>query len=538
MLKNILKTYISLKRLLFIFIFITIILVINSSSISADDFHASSGDINNCNLALTDTVSIHKLPKLDEKKFTYDKSLVKGDTNYISTHRFTPHLGSLTSPDAVRYSGVADNIQVPPNTEVEIGYYTHNYSGHDIKINKAYLFTSQTDTTKGDWTRLGASGNTRDISWIEGGKIVTRKGKVAEINLNSTAIQDSSTKSSLGKKLYSFKTIQPIQILDKKVNYEFDKNSNLILLYKVDIKNISSYSLKNINLIETFPNNTKFDKKFNFSPNEHKHIKYQVNLGKDHPNIIDIPELKVIDPNMHTEVTTSPNQTSLIIQRDDSTNTNWFGNQTSYNTDTERMKITLIPYTIYSHRTKLEIPPKLEVIKTVSDKDEKEVKENKSQPNEDITYKIVVKNTGGVARDVNVIDDYDEENISIIEALDATQGDGYLKWNLEKIYHNQSLELVVKAKIKKDYKPGKYIFNNYVKVEHRDNPELIDIVQTEVEVIEPTPNIPDLSIDHAPKTTLPQTGNITTNKNIFKGILLILISLSIGGFLPYIYRKI
>jgi len=468
-----------------------ICLQLYTNQVHADDFYIRGGDAAYCKLEQTTSISYRALPeqKSGAEGFEYPASSARGETgNYPPTHRFAPDLGSLVIPNVKRTLGVADSIAVPPNTTVDIGYYTHNHSGHPIIVSDAFLFTSQSDPTKGDLTRLGAGGEYGKVSWKEYGQIKSREGKVIKIPLNTTAIVDSPTFSSPGLVLYSFKTLQPIQIIDKNVEYEFNEKNELILSYTLKLHNQSSYNLPGISVQEVFPNISEYKKTVDIAPNQTISLSYEVNLGKEYSNHIKINPTKISDPNSHTENAAGQSEHTLITSRgDNGAPASWRANQPDYisTPDQARMGITLLPYTIYSRQLTKHIPSDISVIKLVSDKNEENVKINHADPEEEITYTIKVTNTGGNARDIQVIDNFDKEKVSIVDAGGGSENGGSIRWSIDQLGRNETKIFIIKAKIKAITVRGSYTAVNDVGVHYSTQLPVVDSVRTEI-VVDPS----------------------------------------------------
>lgn len=134
------------------------------------------------------------------------------------------------------------------------------------------------------------------------------------------------------------------------------------------------------------------------------------------------------------------------------------------------MQVTLIPYWFNSGSTQLDLTPNVSLVKTVSDKDETNVKTNTAGNKEDITYNINVTNIGGRTTNVSVIDDYDQSYLTITDANGGTNNGDTITWSIPTLEHGQTNTYTVKAKIK-DLAQGNYQFINKAWTINPNTPE-------------------------------------------------------------------
>jgi uncharacterized repeat protein (TIGR01451 family) len=472
----------SILNIVLLFIVLIANVIIFTKDAKADSFYLKGGDINYCNLAMTTSVSYRDLPANNiQNKITYDGQQVRGVSgNYPSTHRFAPELGTLAYPKPERYKGIADSIKVPPLTTVDLGYYTHNYSGHSINILDAWAFVSKPSSSEGDWTRLGSPGTNGSLSWNRNGVIETRTGKMVNLGAQGIRQNDPSGDYSnqTGRSVLSFKTIQPLVINYRNVTPEYYGNRSLKLRYDASVTNVSSYTLSNVLLENILPNNTTFQKVENFNPGETKNITYYADIGNTYYNSIYIHPLKVVDPNEHIETLAGSEDKVVIARRDDQgAPAGWSATQPDFHLP---LSITLLPYSIYSSDATIQTFSELTVLKQVSDTDEKDVKVNTARPGENLNYKITVKNIG--ARSLNTIlrDNYDQTKLKILDSFGGNDNGDEIVWNLGILENNETRTLNISAQLNLSFAQGSYQAPNNVTLKNQANIEVSDNTQTNI----------------------------------------------------------
>jgi len=216
------------------------LLPILTTEVNADSFYPSN-DALNCNFAMATSVSYRSLPSNSTSAggMSYNSGQVYGASgNYPETHRITD-VADITFPDAHRYRGTADRVAVPPNTRIDVGFYVHNYSGHTITAHNGHLFVSRANTDLGDWGRLGAGGSYANVNHIYAGENRTRSGRRIQTGNIGTYPANPISNTPLGRTIYSFTTIQPMQIQSRTASPEFLGGGNLRIRYDLTVRNTS-----------------------------------------------------------------------------------------------------------------------------------------------------------------------------------------------------------------------------------------------------------------------------------------------------------
>lgn len=448
--------------------FVALLLKVGTiTSVRADNFYPT-GDVKDCDFATATSLSYFMLPPNCNQQgcVSFDPTDLRGESgNYPYTHRISD-VAYLTYPDAHRIWGIADSVAVPPNTQVDIGFFVHNYSKHDVSVPSAYVFLSRANLNNGDWGKLGAEGVIGNINYNYFGVSKVRLGRYKHVHDLGVYVPNTHATVPLGRTIYSFHTIQPLNIRSRDVNYEFDTNGNLILNYYVNIENISSYDLNNIKIIDIFPNEQKYEILSNFNAKETKDFFYSVNLGTDYERNINILPLTVIDPNYHREyvavangiASDSESKTLLINRTDVGSSFGWTGIQPDFSTKTtgEYYYIELIPYTVYSEILNIDVAPKVSVKMTVSDFDEQEVTTNHVSPNEHFNVHFCVSNTGGNAKDLNLLLTIDSTLSNIIASDGGVVTGNQVSWNINTLLNGQSICFSVLLNSEKELIDGIY----------------------------------------------------------------------------------
>ncbi len=479
------------KIKLFVLVFILIgIPLLTSNEVKADNFYISDGDAEECHVGVTTSISYGLLPTqqkgLNGITFNPDQVQGIGKDRYAEETKFAPDLGTLAYPNARRYPDIATSVSVPPNSRIDIGFYDHNYSGHNTWIYDAYLFLSRQNPNNGDLGKLGAGGAQGTVAWKEGEENKSRSGRLLTVPVNYEALIDENPANSSqnGRTIYSFTTIQPIIVESRTITPEFLENGNLRLKYDLKISNKSQYNLPNILVTQLLPNAQTFTESFNFNPLETKVITYFAEMGRDYDNQINSAAAEIYDPNFHTETASigDSDERAVIIRRGDSgAPQDWSANQPDYVAPGDYLGVTLIPYTTYSDKDITIVPPKLSVSKKVSDSNELNVKSNTVEPNEQFSYTIEVKNTGGTARNVQVIDDYDQADLTIIstDPIGIDNGET-ISWNLGDMANGEIRTLNIIVKSKTGFTQGTYQVPNNVRVIADNHTHINDDTQTNI----------------------------------------------------------
>ena len=461
--------------------------------VHADPFYPE-GDADGCNFAQATSVSYRSLPNncTGANCLSYNSGDLRGESgNYPPNHNFHD-VADVTYPDAHRYRGVADRVSVPPNTQIDVGYYTHNYSGHTITATSAYLFVSRHNTANGDWGRLGAGGSVGSINYLYINQWRTRYGRYVNLGNIGTYPPNPLSNPPNGRTVYSFTTIQPIQIQSRTANFEFIGDGNLRIRYDLTVRNVSSYNLPDIRVIDSLPSGEIFDQRRTFSPNQTRTFTYYANMGTTYPTTITNSPVRVSDPNRHKEegaiasnniADPNPEARTIIVNRTDvGAPSGWTGRQPDFvaSPSGDYYFIELIPYTVYSDNTTVNVPPNISIDKVVSDSDENQVESNDSRPAEEITYDITVRNTGGNATGVTVTDDYDQDMIEILDTDGGTDNGDTIRWNIGNLNNQQTERFTIRARVIAPLAHGTYQAPNTVTVDSDQTPPQDDSTQTNI----------------------------------------------------------
>jgi uncharacterized repeat protein (TIGR01451 family) len=486
----------------------------------SDSFYPLA-DADDCYFAQATSVSYRNLPNncSGANCVSFDASQVYGESGvYPENHNFYD-VADITYPDAHRYRGVVDRVAVPPNTMIDIGYYTYNYSGHSITAEQAYLFVSRGDTNNGDWGRLGSGGSVGAITYLHLGNWKTRSGRYVTLGNLGTYPAHTSSNPPSGRTIYSFVTIQPIQIQSRTATPEFVGGGNLRIRYDLTVRNVSSYNLSNVNVIDELPSGEVFNQTVTFGSGETKTFTYYANMGASYPTNITNTPARVTDPNRHKEEAAiagsrvldyNPETRTIISNRTDlGTPSGWTGKQPDFNAypQGDYYFIELLPYTVYSDSTTLNVPPNISVDKVVSDNDETRVESNDSRPAEEITYDITVRNTGGNATGVVVVDDYEENMLEILDTDGGNDNGNTITWNVGNLQNQQTESFTVRARVKAPLAHGTYQAPNTVTVDSDQTLPINDTTQTNI-----TAEV-RMEIDK----TVSDSDEINTNSNHLQG---------------------
>jgi len=439
--------------------------------VHADEFYNSDGSVGECKFASMVGIQYNDIGGDGVQWNAGDVKGVSG--NWIQSKR-TLDVADITAPDAHRYPNMGDVVAVPPNTKVEFGYWAWNYTGHDVTIDTALIFTSRANPNSGDLTKLGSGGSYMNVG-MNG--FPTRSGKVINAYPGTYGLRTNDT----GRVVYFFNTIQPIQLQSFNATPVWS-GANLSVRYDMVLKNVSSYNLCNIRVRDVMPSGAVYDQSHCINAGQTMTVSYSENWGTTYPTTIVNDPATIWDNNSHTE---SPNVAMpnisdgsntetrpAIAMRDDSNATaGWNASQPTWGQiNNPPMQVTLIPYWFNSGSAQLDLDPNVSLVKTVSDKDETNVKKNTAGNKEDITYSINVSNTGGRASNVSVIDDYDQNYLTITEPNGGTNNGDTIAWSIPTLEHGQTVSYTVKAKIK-DLAQGNYQFINKAWTINPNTPE-------------------------------------------------------------------
>lgn len=448
-----------------------------ANSALADTFYPS-GDTQYCDFAQAISVSYRDLPpvSIGAGGLSYDILNLQGEFGLYPQYHSIFDVAELRYPNARRYNGVADYVAVPPKTTIDIGHFAFNYAGHPISLENGYLFLSRMSPEDGSLGRLGANGIIGEVSFFFYGRHITRSGLMRELGYVGTWDNSSWDSPPSGQVLYSFETIQPMEFAHRGVKVGFTDIGELQLLITSRVRNTSEYSLGSVEFSDCFSNGYQFTNVEDFAPGEEKTFGCAINLGLDYPSVLELSPAVVSDPNRHVEsvgrggdsiINFDPESRVFIAARTDLGATGWLGLQPDFAPvpSGDFLTVELIPYEVYSDTEVIELTPELNVEKLVTDSDEIEVKNNEILAGEEVEYVIRIGNSGARARNVRIIDDYDERYLEVLDDGEFVEENGRLILDIEEIRARESIELKVKMKAKELSLSGDYKAINKVKFE-------------------------------------------------------------------------
>lgn len=416
--------------------------------VSADSFYSTGGDPFYC--AFGGTFGV-QYSSLGGGGISYNGGDVQGQG--AGWMQSTP-VNSVTAINGFygdRYSP-GNTVAVPPNSTVEIGYWAWNLSGHHVNIYGVDLFTSRPNPAEGDITRLGAGGSMATSCNNVGG---CRTGKRIQFGGQGGFGADPAGNSG-GRVVYSFTTIQPIQQQSFTATPTYS-GGNLTVNYALTLRNTSTYNVGNIRVVDNLPSGGTFDQTFSFNAGETRTINWSDNMGTSYPGTL-TNNARVYDNNTYSESTARPKSnpfdTSLdaqagLIYRDDlDAPSGWNAAQGVWASDQfSTFTVRIIPYNFASSNVSLDLAPNIQVEKLVSDSDETNVSANTALNQEEITYTINVSNTGGRSGTYNIVDNYDQNYLSIIDADGGTDNGDTITWSIPPMEAGGTTSFSVRARI-------------------------------------------------------------------------------------------
>jgi uncharacterized repeat protein (TIGR01451 family) len=358
------------------------------------------------------------------------------------------------------------HVAVPPGSTVQVGYWAWNLTGHNVNVPRVDLFTSRSNTNEGDITKLGAGGGYSTVCDAVGG---CRSGNLVVIG-DQGGFGDDPNGNAGGRVVYSFNTIQPIQQVSYSATPQWS-GANLTVRYDLTLRNVSSYNVGNIRVLDNLPSGATYDQTHSFNAGETRTITYTDNWNTSYPlNITN--NVQIYDNNTYTESTSRAKSGSQdlshdaqpgFIWRDDAgAPSGWAAPQGTWASQNfSTFSVSIIPYNFTSSNATVNLAPSVQITKTVSDTDEINVANNTAQNRENITYDVSVTNNGGRVNDVVVTDNYDQNFISINYADGGSDSGDTLTWNIPSLEHGETRIFRVEATIF-DLAHGDYSFPNTV----------------------------------------------------------------------------
>lgn len=456
--------------------------VINyATPVQADDFYPTGGSVPSCSFASTLGVQYNSI---GGNGISWSNGDVRGESgNWIQSNNMRS-VADITFPDAHRYPNLGHYVAVPPNTRVEVGFFAWNYSGHSINVDALRLFTSYSDVSRGDITRLGAGGSygnhcAKDFG-CRGGKSVLTGSLGSYENRQDVG----------GRIAYTFDTIQPMQNVSFTASPQWS-GGNLTVRYDLTLRNTSSYNLSNIRVRDTLPSGAVHDQTYSFSAGQTRTITYYDNMGSNYPGIINNDPARVYDPNRHYErasdaysgnYDSSPETRPAFALRDDDANgspAGWNANQPSWGSAGGGLfAVELIPYNFPTSETSLNVAPRISHEKLVRDADEDWGKENTITPSyfnegeNEFDYQITVTNNGGQTRDgVITTDDYDENLIEILDANGGNDNGDTITWDDFDLGNGESRTFNIRARVLMPLPHGIHEATNLISTEIVNEPD-------------------------------------------------------------------
>lgn len=439
--------------------------------VHADNFYSSGGNVWECNVAGVVGVQYNSL---GGGGVNWNSGQVTGVSGSWIQNRNLLDVADITYPNAHKYPGLADEVAVPPNTRVEFGYWVYDYTWHDVFVDRLEFFVSRPNPDDGDLTRLGSRSD--GYANIGANGLGTRGGKRIISDRNEWfGVRETSG----GRIFYSFDTIQPIQAQSFNASHSWS-GSNLTVTYTLVVRNVSSYNVGNIRIRDVMPSGAVYDQTHSFSAGQTRTFTWSENWGTSYPDSIVNDGVRIWDNNTYSE---SPTQTrssindlgnpadrpAALFRNDSNSPSGWSANQPIWG-QTERPPITvrIIPYWFDYGSTDIDLPANVITTKTVTDSDETNVENNSAGNREELTYNIEVRNIGGRATNVEVVDDYDQNFITITNAGGGSDNNDTITWTIPTLEHNQTQTYTIEARII-DLDHGSYIFENTAGTEWGDD---------------------------------------------------------------------
>jgi len=449
-------------NLLITIIFLLLFMLFPSFKVFADAFYP--GNIYKCEFGFATGIQYKNI----DSNINYDNTLLQGNNRDWIQSTPVKNITDVNNLYGKRYD-VGNSVAVPPNTQIEIGYWAYNNTHHWVDVKGIDLFTSRSNLGEGDTTRLGTSGiygTTCDTQWNS----YCRTGKKISFSRQDGYPYDTSG-NNLGKIFYSFNTIQPIQ----NVNFiatPIWNGTNLTIKYDLTLKNISSYDLCNILIEDDFISGNKYQNNICITNGQITTLEFTDNMGTNYPNKLQ-NTITIKDNNTHYEsfargktgeYDINPETRNAFVRRNDldhNSNPNWTGSQPGWaGQGFDNLSLKLIPYW-FNNKLSLDLSPNVNVTKSVSDLDENNVISSTTNNREVLTYNITINNNGGKTSGMQIIDTFDSSLIDILNADGGIIKNNTIIWNKD-LGHSETANYIIKAKVKNLFQ-GNYLIANKVK---------------------------------------------------------------------------
>lgn len=431
------------------------------AKVKADYFYEGGGNPFYCAFGSTVGVQYSSLGS----SVGYDSSQIQGAGSGSIQSNSVSSVTAINGYYGDRYDTMR-HVSVPPGSNVEIGYWVWNLTGHHVNVPRLDLFTSRPSPSEGDITRLGASGNYGTVCDAVGG---CRTGNFITLGDQGGFGYDPNGGSG-GRVVNSFTTIQPIQQVAFTASPQWS-GSNLTMRYDLTLRNVSTYNVGNIRVFDSLPSGAVYDQTHSFNSGETRTITYFDNWGTSYPSSF-TNNVRIYDNNTYTESTSRPKSNPndvaadtmpAFIWRDDAgAPSGWAAPQGTWASNYfSTFSVSIIPYYFDSNTITTDLTPRIQIDKTVSDSDESNVISNTSSNRENLTYNITVTNNGGRANNVVVTDNYDQAHINISNTDGGIDNGDTLVWNIPVIEHGETITYTVGAEIH-DLAQGDYVIPNSV----------------------------------------------------------------------------
>lgn len=438
------------------------LLVCGTSAVFADNFYPS-GDSAYCEVAQAAAISYGELPPSDASLgMTYDASSIEGRKTWQLLQGNIESVADVTYPDARRINGIASHVSVPPNTKIDLDVFFYNFSGHEVVLKEGIFFVSMPSSRWGDLTKLGSDGWDRIVSINYLGTSIDRHGKAVWIKNWKTLPAHSYSALPKGEVFYSFKTIQPAEVINREVNYEFNSDGEFILKYKTDLRNNTDYLLKDVYVEDIFPDGEIFSKTLDLEERSITTLEYEKCLCYDYDYEIPISEFMIDDPNSHYEKASygvagnfsyDPGTRVFFTRRSDSTNLYWTGNQGDFTVSGEGdfISVKLLPYTIYTQPFSIDVRPNVQILPSNILEDDSDLLEVEGKASDVYDIEIKIENSEAYLNNAKLIIEFDDEKVDFVNDSYEVLEDGRLALDLGRISTAEIINLSEEFKISEDF---------------------------------------------------------------------------------------
>jgi len=323
-------------------------------SVHADAF---GGDVWDCNLEITNSVSYANLPANNAVPGGITYSGVSGESG--SNWPAGRNIDAFKQPTSTFWgrNGYATSVAVPPQTTVEFGYHYENSTGHTVRTFDGFMFLTHKNYS-GDVRRMGAVSTGDNLNYLSsnnnttGVQTYTRTGAYYRFSANETMGNGAKPGGRVG---YSFVTKQTANVLSRSVSIS-ESAGNAVLSVSLNLQNQTGYNA-NFNISQANPvgGQPNHSGTFALGANGTSTYSYNMSLGpvSGLPATIVVPVTAIQDPANRTEVIADNtgdldvSQRVFWVERDNGDNVNR-GVQPSRAMQNGPLQVTLLGYTTYS----------------------------------------------------------------------------------------------------------------------------------------------------------------------------------------------